>query len=907
MYKFFKRARSIIIFILAVILFLTNIFIMLGIPKANAAAIQTYTVSFETSTARSRSKTVYIPNLKRITSIKSNTGSVSYSISGDNVTVNVNNGAAVDSYTPSSYITYTDSRTTTSSSPPSFSNTYYYNSGGYSGTLSKSGSVSTSQTQYALYQYSQKYAGTLYGPTQSQYQTYTSSYESSSSSPSFSSTYYYSSGGYSGTLTKSGSASTYTVQTAGSKYASVSAGEMDRVDYERWNGTAWVWYATLPPTGPESYYYTDSQGYSGTLWRKTVEKTWKWDDPPPPQPWYVGQTTTVGHYHYRYEYQGTVSRPAIYRHSQTYSGYVYYTPSSYKTYYEYQTTSSTTAPSFPSSVYYSDGYYSGSLPRSGSPTRTTLQTDQWTHSQTYSGTVTGPTTYYYAYEVTIQYELDDIEPPIITANPVSKDWDTNSATVTLTYSDSGSGIATKQYAWSTSTTAPTTWSNYTGPVTQSSIGEWYLHARATDIAGNTATKYFGPYRINELLSITLEPAEAAIVKTETLPLTVKAKYYNGDELDVTSGSAYSSSDASIASVTPQGAVTGNKVGQAVITAVYNGKMAQSAITVQEPETTVSGNITITKTPTYVYTKWHKDTDGNPAQMDIKIEWTDLKMLVLRADDTVLRSEPITLTKAESQHLIDRYTVFQSYSDGDLIEEHLTNTAPGSGYYQATYQYDKAGKETSPFTFTGYYNDGMGQEKTFKIRTEIPVNGISTSLFSIKKTTSGSTFLRAFTNTENGNIWRYNGVWPAASAGNGILDLSGAGSDMLWPLSGHASISSYFGRRVDPINGKITTHHGIDIPAPEGTPIASPVAGTVVYAGQDEAYGNMLVIRSGKYDFLFGHCSSLLASTGQPVAKGQTIAKIGNTGRSTGPHLHLGVSVGPYTQGNYIDPLTVVKP
>jgi murein DD-endopeptidase MepM/ murein hydrolase activator NlpD len=586
---------------------------------------------------------------------------------------------------------------------------------------------------------------------------------------------------------------------------------------------------------------------------------------------------------------------------------VSYTPSSYKTYYDYETTSSPTAPSFPSSVYYSDGYYSGSLYRSGSPAKTTLQTDQWTHSQTYSGTVYGPTTYYYAYEVTIQYELDDIEPPIITASPASRDWDTNSATVTLTYSDSGSGIATKQYAWSTSTAAPTTWSNYTGPVTQSSVGEWYLHARATDIVGNTATKYFGPYKINELLYITIEPANAAIVRTETLPLTVKAKYYSGDEPNVTSAAAYSSSDPSVVSVTPQGVITGNKVGQAVITAVYNGKTAQSTVAVQEPETTVSGNITITKTPTYVYTKWHEDADGSPAQMNITIEWEDLKMLVLRADNSVLRSQPITLTNAESQHLIDRYTLLQSYSDVEPVDKHWENITAGSGYYQAAYQYDKAGKETSPFTFTGYYNDFEGKERTFKIKVGIPVNGISTSLFSASNAASETKFLHAFTNTENKNMWRYNGIWPSAANGGGILDLSGSNSDMLWPVPEHTEISSYFGRRIDPINGKITTHHGIDIPAPEGTPIVSPADGTVIYAGQDEGYGNMLVIRSGEYDFLFGHCSSLLAAAGQTVQQGQTIAKVGSTGRSTGPHLHLGVSVGPYTQGDYIDPLTVVKP
>jgi murein DD-endopeptidase MepM/ murein hydrolase activator NlpD len=320
--------------------------------------------------------------------------------------------------------------------------------------------------------------------------------------------------------------------------------------------------------------------------------------------------------------------------------------------------------------------------------------------------------------------------------------------------------------------------------------------------------------------------------------------------------------------------------------------------------TVAGEVSIHKTPTYIYTKWHKDEDGNPAKMDISLTWNDLKLLTLQGDGTVLNEEPITVTRVESEHILNRYTEIPSTANGELVSENLPAVGAGSGTYQATYQYEKAGDENSPFIFRLYYTVN-GEERHVTIRVNIPVNGMTTTLR--KGNNPSSVFKKAVTNTADINTWQYNGVLTLASGSDDILNLSGSNNDMLWPLPGHTEISSYFGRRIDPINGKITTHHGIDIPAAEGTAIVSPVAGTVVYAGQNNDYGNMLVIRSGGYDFLFGHCSSLLVTAGQPIAKGQIIAKVGSTGRSTGPHLHLGVSVGPYTQGNYIDPLTVVNP
>ncbi|MCM8901742.1 peptidoglycan DD-metalloendopeptidase family protein [Caldicoprobacter algeriensis] len=373
--------------------------------------------------------------------------------------------------------------------------------------------------------------------------------------------------------------------------------------------------------------------------------------------------------------------------------------------------------------------------------------------------------------------------------------------------------------------------------------------------------------------------------------------------DVTTQAQYTSSNTTIVTVNSSGVITGKAVGQAVVTATYKGKQAQCTVTVQEPEKTVAGTITISKTPTYVFTKFNKTPSGQPSNMDITISWSNLNLLILRADKTVLHSEPITVTRAESQHRINRYTQPETYSWGTLVYSKLTNNSPGNGSYRAIYEYNKAGKPNSPFTFTGYYIH-EGQEKSFSITVNIPVNSISTTLLRPSTIlTLSPNFLSALTNYSGHNVWKYSGVWPAS----GVLTLGGSSGELEWPVPGNTTISSYFGRRIDPIDNIVRMHYGIDIPAPEGANIIAPDDGKVIFVGQDEGFGNMLVIRAGSYDFIFGHCSRIEVTTGQTVRRGQIVAKVGSTGRSTGPHLDFRVTLGPYTQGNYIDPLTVVKP
>jgi murein DD-endopeptidase MepM/ murein hydrolase activator NlpD len=95
------------------------------------------------------------------------------------------------------------------------------------------------------------------------------------------------------------------------------------------------------------------------------------------------------------------------------------------------------------------------------------------------------------------------------------------------------------------------------------------------------------------------------------------------------------------------------------------------------------------------------------------------------------------------------------------------------------------------------------------------------------------------------------------------------------------------------------HEGIDLGAAYGTPIHAAAAGTVIYAGWMEGYGNLVIIdHGGGLATAYGHQSSIAVANGQSVSQGQVIGYVGSTGHSTGPHLHFEVRV----NGAPVDPL-----
>lgn len=109
---------------------------------------------------------------------------------------------------------------------------------------------------------------------------------------------------------------------------------------------------------------------------------------------------------------------------------------------------------------------------------------------------------------------------------------------------------------------------------------------------------------------------------------------------------------------------------------------------------------------------------------------------------------------------------------------------------------------------------------------------------------------------------------------------------LWPVPHFYKISSHYGPR-----GR-KHHDGIDIPAPKGTPIIAADAGVVIYSGNGiRGYGNLIVISHGEEIFtVYAHNKKNFVSKGERVKRGEKIAEVGNTGRSTGPHLHFEIRV-----------------
>jgi murein DD-endopeptidase MepM/ murein hydrolase activator NlpD len=122
---------------------------------------------------------------------------------------------------------------------------------------------------------------------------------------------------------------------------------------------------------------------------------------------------------------------------------------------------------------------------------------------------------------------------------------------------------------------------------------------------------------------------------------------------------------------------------------------------------------------------------------------------------------------------------------------------------------------------------------------------------------------------------------------------------IWPLVNYGRISSGFGYRTHPVYRRRMWHSGIDLTAGYGTPIRAARSGRVVSCGWNGGFGKAIVLRHDNgFRTVYGHCSKIYVKRNQYVKKGQTIAAVGNTGISTGPHLHFEVRKG----GRAVNPL-----
>jgi len=110
---------------------------------------------------------------------------------------------------------------------------------------------------------------------------------------------------------------------------------------------------------------------------------------------------------------------------------------------------------------------------------------------------------------------------------------------------------------------------------------------------------------------------------------------------------------------------------------------------------------------------------------------------------------------------------------------------------------------------------------------------------------------------------------------------------IWPIKG--AITSHYGNRADPFNGEAELHLGLDISALYNAQIHAPADGVVIYSERKAAYGNLLIVDHGNgLTTRYGHLSRSLVTIGQRVKRGDVIALVGTTGRSTAPHLHYEV-------------------
>ena len=125
------------------------------------------------------------------------------------------------------------------------------------------------------------------------------------------------------------------------------------------------------------------------------------------------------------------------------------------------------------------------------------------------------------------------------------------------------------------------------------------------------------------------------------------------------------------------------------------------------------------------------------------------------------------------------------------------------------------------------------------------------------------------------------------------------TQLIWPISGVNRIASGFGLRRDPLTGRPALHRGVDIPAAVGTGILAIGAGRVLFSGWKAGYGRVVEIDHGKgWLSRYAHAQALLVVTGATVWAGQIIAKVGKSGRATGPHLHFEV----LQHGHPVNPL-----
>lgn len=196
-----------------------------------------------------------------------------------------------------------------------------------------------------------------------------------------------------------------------------------------------------------------------------------------------------------------------------------------------------------------------------------------------------------------------------------------------------------------------------------------------------------------------------------------------------------------------------------------------------------------------------------------------------------------------------------------------------------------------------------EESTAEIVDSLSAVGIRLSLESKAADAVGGPFIPAADNSvENSLANSANGVMEALERFQQARE-SLTAAPIHYPFATVYRISSRFGTRSDPFQGSAAFHSGLDFAAPSGTSVLAAGDGQVSFAGQRSGYGNVVEIDHGNGIISrYAHLSAILVRKGQVIASGDVVARVGSTGRSTGPHLHFEVrrNGSPQNPSRYLD-------
>ncbi len=191
--------------------------------------------------------------------------------------------------------------------------------------------------------------------------------------------------------------------------------------------------------------------------------------------------------------------------------------------------------------------------------------------------------------------------------------------------------------------------------------------------------------------------------------------------------------------------------------------------------------------------------------------------------------------------------------------------------------------------TEEYNTKLAEKQATYNQYKLDAAAYEQELASWEKASEEVSNLIAKANAEAAAAAAKNKSSSATSSGSSSGTVTYTGGQFAWPVPGYSYISSGYGYRSKPIGSGSEFHTGYDIPAAYGSSIVAAEAGTVIYASYMNGYGYTVMIdHGGGLVTLYGHNSKLTVSKGDTVSRGQTIAKAGSTGNSTGNHCHFEV-------------------